>query len=123
MKEDNANLVLNSNQLDLVYVGLKLEVLTVGFTLGALLTGKLPNLLIQGHALEENDGICFQMSFFKFADHHSLNQRLGTFGMNLKSGAEETEWAFLIAAAVIVTACSAAVLVGWVYVRKIARNF
>ncbi|PLW34924.1 hypothetical protein PCANC_19073 [Puccinia coronata f. sp. avenae] len=85
MKEDNANLVLNSNQLDLVYVGLKLEVLTVGFTLGALLTG--------------------------------------TFGMNLKSGAEETEWAFLIAAAVIVTACSAAVVVGWVYVRKIARNF
>lgn len=39
MKEDTANLVLNSSQLDFVYVGLKLEVLTIGFTLGALLTG------------------------------------------------------------------------------------
>ncbi|KNZ57076.1 hypothetical protein VP01_2249g1 [Puccinia sorghi] len=85
MKEDTANLVLNSSQLDFVYVGLKLEVLTIGFTLGALLTG--------------------------------------TFGMNLKSGLEETDWGFHIGAAVIVTACIVSILAGWIYVKNSIRNF
>ncbi|OAV95296.1 hypothetical protein PTTG_26707 [Puccinia triticina 1-1 BBBD Race 1] len=83
-KEDTANLIINSNQLDLVYVGLKLEVLAVGVTLGALLTG--------------------------------------AFGMNLKSGIEESDWAFLIATGIIVTSCSAVIFIGWFYIRKIGRN-
>ncbi|POW11137.1 hypothetical protein PSHT_08459 [Puccinia striiformis] len=72
MKEDTANLKINTAQIDLVYVGLKLEVLTVGVTLGALLTG--------------------------------------AFGMNLKNGIEETDYAFAVAAAVILGVCCASVL-------------
>ncbi|KAA1110501.1 magnesium ion transporter [Puccinia graminis f. sp. tritici] len=84
MKEDTANLIINTNQLDLVYLGLKLEVLAVGVTLGALLTG--------------------------------------TFGMNLKSGIEETDWAFAIASVIIFTLSGGVILVGLVYVRNIGRN-
>ncbi|KAH9460391.1 hypothetical protein Pst134EA_007442 [Puccinia striiformis f. sp. tritici] len=84
MKEDTANLKINTAQIDLVYVGLKLEVLTVGVTLGALLTG--------------------------------------AFGMNLKNGIEETDYAFAVAAAVILGVCCASVLVGWLCIRRIGRN-
>ncbi|KAH9443397.1 hypothetical protein Pst134EA_031273 [Puccinia striiformis f. sp. tritici] len=60
------------------------EVLTVGVTLGALLTG--------------------------------------AFGMNLKNGIEETDYAFAVAAAVILGVCCASVLVGWLCIRRIGRN-